>query len=108
MVVVPVQPAREQPGLLAVALVGADVRPLVEEGSVVALDLPVGLRAAWANEALLDAEPVGGLPEHAGVAVRLGVIGEQPLDRDAVAGEELRAALQEQCTGLGTLVREDL
>src|SRR3954447_5057539 len=92
MVVVPVQPAGKQAGALGVAAVEANVGPLVQEGPVVALDLAVGLRTSNADEALLDAELLGGLPKGVGVAVGLGVVGQQPFDGDAVAGEELDGA----------------
>jgi hypothetical protein len=82
-------------GAVLARAVGLAEGPFALERLLVALDFPVGLRAARPDEQVPDPALFEQFAQRAVVAVGVGVVGEQPLHLDAVAGEDGEAALDE-------------
>jgi hypothetical protein len=83
MVVVP-EPAVKCVGAFCAGAVDGAVGPAVEEGADEAFGFAVGLRPVGAGAAVADAECLAGEGVDGG-AVAGAVVGEDPLDLDAVA-----------------------
>ena len=75
-----------------VRVVAADVGPLCEQGLVEALGLAVGLGPERAGPLVPGADFGQGCGEGVRVGVVLGVVGQDPLDPDAMTREEKAAA----------------
>ncbi len=84
MMVVDVEPACKSTGPVGLSAVGPDVGPLLHHGPVEALHFSIGLGPVGAAVAVLDG-PQGLVEE--GSPVAKGVVGEHPLDHDALGGE---------------------
>ena len=78
------------------------------KGAVVAFDLAVLPWAVRADEFVCDGVELEQLAEPPSVAVAPGVVGHEPLDRDAVAGEELDRSGEELGGCVAFLVGKDL
>ena len=91
------------------ALVAVDraVGPAAEQGADEAFGFAVGLGPVGAGAEVADAEGAAGDGVDRG-AVGGAVVGDQPLDGDAVAGVVRDRAAQEPDRGGGLLVGEDL
>src|SRR5215218_3516642 len=106
MVVVP-EPAVKGCGAFGAVAVDRRVCPAVEHGADEAFGLAVGLRAAWPCAEVADA--VSAASDRVdGRAVGGAVISEDPLDADAIAGEEGKRAVEETDRGAGFFIAEDL
>jgi hypothetical protein len=75
---------------------------------VESLDLAIGLRPIAADALAADPELSGRLGEQDRLGIRLGVVGQPPLDPHAVLGEEGGRLDQEAGRGRGRLVGEEL
>ena len=89
-----------------VGVVAADVRPFAEQGAVEAFGLAVGLGPEWPGDLVPGTDLPERVSERPGPGVVLGVVGQDPLDPHAVAGEEGRGVKQEPSTGRTPLVIE--
>ena len=79
--VVRMEEMRKGPGPVALSPVGPAIRPLLLEGEVEPLDLPIGLGSVGPTVAVLDVSE--GLVEELS-PVTEAVVGQHPLDDDAV------------------------
>ena len=88
----------EEPGKQRSPLVGVverpSVGPLVEEGPDHPFGLAVGLRSIGPRKPMTDAELVAGRREGE-AAVAAAVVGQDPLDRDAMGGIEAPGSAEE-------------
>jgi hypothetical protein len=82
------QPTAEGLAAFAVGAIQPPVGPFIQQGLVEPFHLAIGLGPEWAGAPQLDLQSSGGLLEHLGVGIGLGVVGEDPLDAHAVVGEE--------------------
>jgi hypothetical protein len=106
VVVVGVEPAREGQSAVFLPSVGTSVGPLLQKGSVEALDLSVGLGSVGTAVTMAD---VGGgerFVEQASL-VREGVVGENALDDHALGSEPALGTSPERGCGGALLVSED-
>src|SRR4051794_16028748 len=106
--VVVVEPGGQEGGTVVVAGEDPGVGPLGTQGAVEAFDLAVDPGAVRANELLPGSDRGCGRGEVPGDPVVLGVVGDDPLDGDAVAGVEGCGAGEEAGAGGALLVVEDL
>src|SRR3954454_11223095 len=102
--VVVVEPGGQEGRAVVVAGEGPGVGPLGAQGAVEAFDFAVGPGAVRSGELLPGADRGGCAGEVAGLAVVHGVVGEDPLDADAVAGVEGGGAGEEAGAGGALLV----
>src|SRR5271154_1189549 len=105
MMVVGVEEVRKCPGAVAFAPVGAEVGPLLLEGAVKSLHFAVGLRPIGPAVTVLDVSE--GLVEEL-AAVTETVVGEHPLDDDALRFEPGLGSCPEGGGGRSLLVGQDL
>src|SRR5437763_14900753 len=108
MVVVAVEPGREQAAALLIAPIASAVGPLVEQGAVEALHLAVNPGGVGRREQVAGAQLGQGGLEVARGPVVAGVVGHDPLELNAVVGEELGGSEQEGGAGGAPLVGQDL
>src|SRR3954451_25422930 len=94
-----VEPGGQEGGALVVAGEDPGVGPFGAQGAVEAFDLAVGPGAVRADELLPGSDGGCGGGEVPGDPVVLGVVGDDPLDGDAVAGVEGRSAGEEAGAG---------
>ena len=106
MVVVP-EPAVKGGGAFGAGAVDGGVGPACEKGADEALGFAVCLGSVGAGAAVLDAECAAGERVDGG-AVAGAVVGEDPLDLDAVSVVVGDGATEEAGSGRGFLVGEDL
>src|SRR4051794_8323301 len=106
--VVVVEPGGQEGGTVVVAGEDPGVGPLGTQGAAEAFDLAVGPGAVRADELLPGTDRCCGGGEVPGDPVVLGVVGDDPLDGDAVAGVEGRGAGEEAGAGGALLIVEDL
>jgi hypothetical protein len=93
VVVIPVQPGCEGGPAGSFADVQPPVGPALDQGAVEPLDLAVGLRPIRPGRPGSDVELLAGLvPELA--VVTAAVVGQDPLDDDAVVGEQAWARVR--------------
>jgi hypothetical protein len=105
VVIVVMQPGRERSSALGLGPVGQGVGPFVEQGAVEPLDLAVGLGPVRPGPLVCDrAERVA----EGKRAVAGAVVGQDPSDPDAVAGEERLGPGPESGRGLLPLVGANL
>jgi hypothetical protein len=107
VMVVQMEPVVQGSGAFAVGSVGAHIGPFGQQGAVEALDLAVGLGPVGAGEALDRSEVGDDLLELAAVAVGEGVVGQHPLDGDAMAGEEHPGPAEEPRAAVAALISQD-
>ena len=106
--VVAQEPWRERLGAFVVALEDVLVCPLAGEGAVEAFDFTVLPGAVRADELVLDLVSFKEFAEPVAVPVAPGVVGHHPLDRDAVACEEVDGLREEVGCLVSAFVAEDL
>src|SRR4051794_6798053 len=105
--VVVVEPGVKGCGPFGAVAVERAVGPAAEQGADEALGFAVGLRPVGPGAQVADAEGAARDGVDGG-AVGRAVVGDQPLDGDAVAAVERDRAAQEADRGRGLLVAEDL
>jgi hypothetical protein len=91
-VIVEGQPGLEGLAAFGVGRIGPPVGPLLLEGAVEPLHLAIGLRPIGPGALEADAQVGGGLQEHLGVGVGLGVVGQHPLNGDPRPAKKLAAS----------------
>ena len=107
VMIVAVQPERKGGGTSRLAAVDADIGPLLEEGTVEALDLAVGLGVVGPCAATAHAGGEARARER-GAAISGAVVGEHGAHGDAALGEPGASPLPEGDRGDRALVGEDL
>src|SRR3984893_1309596 len=107
VMVVAVEEVRKCSGAVAVAGVGPDVGPFVEQGAVEALYLSIGLRSVGPAVLMQDA-PFSQCGVEQSAAVAEAVVGEDSFDGDPLGVEPALSSLPEAGRGRAFLVGEDL
>src|SRR5688572_8122966 len=105
-VIVEREPSGQVPSPDVTGLVEANVGPLAQERLNEAFGLAVCLRTARASAKVTKSQGQTGVAEVVG-AITIAVVGEQPLDRDAVSSEPGESTLKELHTGARTFVGQD-
>jgi hypothetical protein len=105
--VVPVDPGWQGTVAGDVGSVQPPIRPLLEQGPVEPLHLPIGLWPIWSGALMTHAGVGQRRPEEA-AAVADAVVGQHAVDGDAVQGEPVMGTAPEPGAGLGPLVPQDL
>jgi hypothetical protein len=107
VMVVPMDPGLQGPVAGGIGAVQPPVGPLLQQGPVEPLHLPVRLRPIGPGVLMAHASVSQRRPEQP-AAVADPVVGEHAVDADAVQGEPAVGAAPEPSAGLGPLVRVHL
>jgi uncharacterized membrane protein (DUF485 family) len=105
--VVPVNPRLQGTVAGGVGVVQPPIRPLLQQGPVEPLHLPVGLRPVGTSALVAHAGVEQRRPKQS-AAVADPVVGQHPGHSDAVHGEPAVGAAPEPGAGLGPLITQDL